>query len=1052
MSCSIRWLHATIVAVSLALILAPSTAVTAFAQTATATLTGVIVDETAAILSGVRVTVLNAETRLERTASTNGEGLFVVPLLPPGRYTVLAEHDGFATSEVRDVILNVGDQLALRLRMKVAAVGETVNLQAGPAPVRTSAAVGTVVDRQFVENLPLNGRSFQSLIALTPGIVLVASTNTGPTDGQFSVNGQRASSNAFSVDGVSANFGTTPGGWGQSTTTGSLPGLTTFGTTQSLVSVDAMQEFKVQTSTYAAEHGRQPGGQISIVTRSGTNQFHGSLFDYVRNDVFDANDWFANRLGQPKPPMRQNDFGGTFGGPLRVPGYNGRNRSFFFFSYEGLRLRQPRVDVTNVPTLALRQQAPAGIQPLLNAFPLPNGRDLGNGFAEMTAAVSDPSTLNATSIRVDHALTNAIGLFARYNDSPSDTSATVAGGSLSVLSTRRLATRTLTIGSTAALTPKALNDFRINVSDNGAWLEIEPIEFGGSVLPPRSALIPAPFDSNSAQGNVLFVIPGRTATGVTQVNLAGRTNTSQRQFTVVDHFTYVAGAHQLKFGIDYRRITPISEFPSYTLQAQITSQADILAGRATSMTIRTNRRLEPVFQNFSGYAQDTWRLSRRLTLDAGVRWEVNPAPTEANGQEQLAVTQIDDLSTMQLQPLGTRPWETTWFNFGPRIGLAYQVSEAAGRETVVRGGFGVFHDTGNERGAANFTSANYPYSSTRNVSSVPYPLNPAQVAPGPAPIEAGLTTPHQSFYAMDPNLQLPYTLQWNVAIERSLGHAQTLTVSYVGAAGRRLLQSTQNNLTQINRDFSGVYVTTNGATSDYHSLQMQFQRRLSRGLQVLGAYTWSHAIDEDSTSNTYRVVRRGDANFDVRHVGTAAVTFDLPAPRTGRLAQSLLGGWSLDTTFNARSAMSVDVTGATLIDPFDGSIMTVRPNVVPGVPLYIDEPSAPGGRRINRAAFSIPATGQSGDLGRNALRGFGAWQIDAAIRRRFAVAGPVVLQLRAEAFNLFNRPNFGRIQTDLASANFGEATNMLNRHLGGLSQLYQLGGPRSVQFSARLSF
>ncbi len=240
--------------------------------------------------------------------------------------------------------------------MKVGDVSETVNVTGEEPLINESPAVGTIVDRQFVANIPLNGRSFQSLITLTPGVVTVPS-NTNQS-GQFSVNGQRSSANSFMVDGVSANFGAQPLAFGQTSASGNLPGLTTFGTTQSLTSVDALQEFKVQTSTYAAEYGRQPGGQVSIITRSGTNQFHGSIFDYLRNDVFDANDWFANRAGQAKPPERQNDFGATFSGPVLLPrfgegghqpGYHGRNRTFFFFSYEGLRLDCPNSILRTFP-------------------------------------------------------------------------------------------------------------------------------------------------------------------------------------------------------------------------------------------------------------------------------------------------------------------------------------------------------------------------------------------------------------------------------------------------------------------------------------------------------------------------------------------------------------------------------------------------------------------------------------------------------------------------------------------------------------------------------
>jgi hypothetical protein len=317
-----------------------------------------------------------------------------------------------------------------------------------------------------------------------------------------------------------------------------------------------------------------------------------------------------------------------------------------------------------------------------------------------------------------------------------------------------------------------------------------------------------------------------------------------------------------------------------------------------------------------------------------------------------------------------------------------------------------------------------------------------------------LTPPFGTINVFDPDLKLPYTMQWNVAVQQALGANQVVTVSYVGAAGRRHLQRRQLSLSAINPNFTTVILTTNDATSDYNALQVQFQRRLSRGLQALVSYTWSHALDEDSTDNGTVVPVRGNASFDVRHVFAAAMTYDIPSPARNRLLGTLLGHWSLDTSTNGRSALPVDLVARQVTNPADGTLAAVRPNVVPGVPLYLDDPTVPGGRRINAAAFSIPPTGQFGDLGRNVVRGLGAWQVDFALRRRFDLTEKIHLQFRAEAFNLFNHPNFGTIQTSLTAANFGQATNMLNQQLSGaaLSQLYQIGGPRSLQFALKLLF
>src|SRR3984893_14922688 len=307
-----------------------------------AAVTGLVTDPNGRSVPGVTVLITNLSTNVTSRTLTNDQGIYRVPSLQPGIYRMTLDKDGFKSIVKSGVELHVQDVASIKFELQIGSVNETVTVEAGGLVINTTdATVSTVVDRQFAGNLPMNGRSFQSLIPLTPGVVLTA--NNGQDTGQFSVNGQRANSNYWMVDGVSANIGISASASIGSGLAGTLGSTSVLGGTNSLVSVDALQEFRIQTSTYAPEFGRTPGGQISIVTRSGTNQFHGAVFDYLRNDVFDANDWFADSVGLPKPRERQNDFGGTFSGPIV------KDKTFFFFSYEGLRLRVQQTTITFVP-------------------------------------------------------------------------------------------------------------------------------------------------------------------------------------------------------------------------------------------------------------------------------------------------------------------------------------------------------------------------------------------------------------------------------------------------------------------------------------------------------------------------------------------------------------------------------------------------------------------------------------------------------------------------------------------------------------------------------
>jgi hypothetical protein len=1028
------------------------------AQSATATLSGIVIDQTGAVIPGVKIAVISIAQGFQRNATTSEEGIFIVPQLPPGSYTVKAEHDGFTPAEVRDVVLNVNDQKTIKVYLKVGNISQTVEIVDGSSLIDDSAAVGTVVDRRFVSNLPLNGRSFQSLIALTPGVVM---TKASPdTPGQFSINGQRGNANYFMVDGVGANISVTRNINVSQTLGGSLPGLTAQGGTNSLVSVDALQEFKVLTSTYAPEFGRSPGGQISIITRSGSNDFHGTLFDYFRNDVFDANDWFGNATRQPKPKERQNDFGGVLGGPVllprfgeggRQPWYDGHNRTFFFFSYEGLRLRQPQV-VANaeVPSLSLRQTAVARMQPFLNAFPIPNGADLGNGLAHFSASFSNPSSLDATSIRIDHTVNNRLSFFARYNDSPSEVITRGTGGGLSSPTAGTVNTRTLTGSVTFALTAQTVNDLRANYSRVLGETHNTPDAFGGAVPVTASQVFPPFANPEDAFVGLLFNFSPTLSFGKTASSL-------QRHLNIVDTFSTVTSAHQLKFGVDYRRLTPIFGPATYSLVALFNNAEAARTGTASLLIIGARQPAHLIFTNFSAFGQDTWRVNRRLTLTYGLRWELNPPPRDGGGLDAVAVFGVDDPATITLAPQGTPLYKTTYDNFAPRFGFAYQLVQTPGRELVIRGGAGIFYDLGSGQAAQGFASAPYAVNKTPLPANVPFPATGSIVAPPPPPVP-----PFSIVNVIDPNLKLPRTYQWNFALEQALGSHQTVSASYVAAVGRRLVSV--QSFVNPNPRFTNVNLFRNRATSDYHALEAQFQRRLARGVQALASYTWAHSID-DVSSDFGIDLYRGPSDFDVRHSFSAALSYDIPTPATGQFGRALLGNWAIDAIVHSHTATPVNIVARERV-ALSGQVTNFRPDLIEGIPLYLDDPNAPGGRRFNntidpsrpgcKGPFCPPPTNRQGSLGRNALRAFPLNQIDLSVRRSFNLKEGVNLQFKTDIFNIFNHPNFGDPNNRLTQATFGQATTMFGRGVAvggaGLSPLYQIGGPRSMQFSLKLQF
>jgi Carboxypeptidase regulatory-like domain len=1017
------------------------------AMAQSAVLSGVVKDASNAVVPNASIELLQQSTQTKQVALTNGSGFYSVPNLAPGTYTLTVSAHGFQTERRTDVEVTVGAKISLDFTLKVGLQSEQVSVDGSGENINTTdASVSTVIGRNFVENLPLNGRSFQSLITLSPGVTVVPSAGVG-SSGEISVNGQRTEANYYTIDGISANTGASvssagyPGGG----FSGATPQESALGTTQSIVSIDALEEFRESTSSYSAEYGRTPGGQFSFSTRAGTDKYHGTAFDYLRNDALDA----ANYFDTTKLPERQNDFGGTIGGYIKIPHlYDGRDKTFFFFSYEGLRLQQPQAaQLYEVPSNNFRQIAPVALQPFLDAFPVSSGPDLGNGLANLTVGYSAPSRLDTTSIRIDHSFGDRFKIFGRYSDVPSQSTSRQPTDLAQVNETTRNI-KTLVLGASTVITSHMADELRFGVTGNDYKSNRYLDNFGGAT-PFAISTVPG---LNNGSWLTFFLFYG-----LYPYYLIEPQSNRQRQINVVDSLTQTVGRHNLKYGVDYRRLVTSEELPPLWEVGYYFDEASVLSNSPAGLFVYTQSiNMKAVSSNFSLYAQDEWKTNERLSLSYGVRWDVNPPPTDANGNTPYTLNQITDLSTAVIAPKNSPLWKTTYGNFAPRVGVAYQLNTAPGRETVLRAGGGLFYDVGTTLSAEGY----YGVGTTgfgNYTGEGPFPATLAQVAATPAPNAA---SPYNApVFAYDPNLKLPYTGQWNVAVEQSFGVQQSLTLNYVGSAGRRLLAqkfySPQNLGNENFSGGSGLYVTTGGASSDYNALQVKFDRKLSHGLQALASYTWSHAIDDATNNFTIFELERANSDYDIRNNLQLALSYNIGGHYSNRFVTYALTHWAADGRISARSALPVDISQGQSLDPTSGATTNYHPDRTPNTPLYLYGSEYIGGRAINFNAFTpVPVTGVDGNAGRNSARGFDAVQADLTLRRDFPFNDRVGLQFRAEAYNIFNHPIFGDIYNSLTdgAALFGNTYDTQSTQLGGLSSLYQIGGPRSMQVALKLHF
>ena len=1021
---------------------------------------GSVSDPSGAPVHNATVRATNRDTGLEWQVVTGTQGDYSFGLLPPGTYVVEAMAAGFSPARVEGVELPINATRHIDLKLALPEVKENLQVQSVAPLIETETSEeGLVVGGQMIGDLPLNGRDFLRLAKLAPG-VSGATDNPASPAGPFNVNGQRDLSNNVLIDGINVNAGGSANGR-ISLAPGNDPAVGQSGSSVAMVSVDAVSEFKVQTQMQTAEFGGFSGAVINVNTKSGTNELHGTGFEFLRNSDLDANNFFNNANGVARTPSRNNIFGGSIGGPIR------KDRTFFFASFEGLRQRVGVNADARVPSLAARADAGPAVQTLIDEYPLPTGPDQGDGTANYFGTATNLVGETDFSARLDHRFTDNDDFFARY--SFSDSLGILRSFYLNTLSRNRSRLQSVSLSEVHRITPDFFNEARFGFVRSANISVGAADSFGGAEPIPLNAAGDA-----TLPGIEVFSLPFAESPDPPELQ-------NNNLFSFNDDVTYVRGRNTFKSGFWVRRtqgnvnLQPLSSGVYF-----FNTVADLVNDNPVSFFNQVAETGFGVrFTNYAFYGQDDIRITPRLKLNLGLRYELDTVPAEAHGRFS-PIVGLDNFATATLGAPGTPVHNGDYDNFAPRAGFAYQLTGDA--KTVLRGGAGIYYDLP----TINATQLAFgpPFKITN------FLLGSALGGPVTVPVDPTLLVntitgmpPFGSATVYDPtNFRTPFTYEYSLNLQRQLDRETVVQASYIGALGRNLIHMQPLNLLDPatgmapNPNFStgAVELIETTAVSNYNAFQAGVTRRLSHGLEVTASYTWAHSLDDASNptgtsinssytgSNPYDFrAEYAASDFDIRHNLVTAFTYELPgkAARLPRTAGRFLRGWSLEGIFTAQTGVPyTPLIGEDIAGNGDQyAAQNQRPDLVAGEPLYLAS-TAPPFRVANAAAFAIPAAGTYGNAGRNILRASGLHQLDLGLHKTVKAGERLSVQFRAEVFNIDNHPNFA---TPAASGNnlltagssFGLSQEMANSSSGGLLlPLFNSGGPRSIQLALKLLF